>query len=52
MSASRMSELTGEAELAADWDAAGVNERDQRMTPPGTGSERVQGYVDAIALPL
>ena len=34
MSASRTSELTGEAEDAAVWDAAGVKERDQRTTPP------------------
>lgn len=34
MRASRMSELTGEAGDEASWDAAGVNERDQRTTPP------------------
>jgi hypothetical protein len=30
-----MSELTGDAELPADWEAVGVKERDQRTTPPG-----------------
>lgn len=33
-SASRTSELTGEVEDAAVLDAAGVNDRDQRTTPP------------------
>lgn len=34
MRASRMSELTGEAGDEASWEAAGVNERDHRTTPP------------------
>lgn len=34
MRASRMRELTGDAGDEASWDAAGVNERDQRTTPP------------------
>ena len=37
MSASRTSELTGDAEDAAVWDAAGVKERDHSTTPPGKG---------------
>lgn len=42
MRASRMRELTGDAAEAAACDAAGVKERDQRMTPPGGGSQSSQ----------
>ncbi len=32
---SRMRPLTGDAEEEANWEASGVNERDQRTIPPG-----------------
>lgn len=43
MRASRIRELTGDAEEAAVWDAAGVNERDQRTSPPGERGEPGMG---------
>lgn len=46
MRASRMSELTGEAGDEASWDAAGVNERDQRTTPPVNNSfDYIEGVI-------
>ncbi len=35
MRVSRMRPLTGDAEEEANWEASGVNERDQRTIPPG-----------------